>query len=299
MKRQAALFLAFALASGCRESPPAAPRPAPSPTPAVITDDEGISHSRQAPPRRIVSLAPHLTEILFWLGAGDRVVGVSQGETYPPESTALPVVTRPDSPEPDVARIVQFRTDLVVAAGFPGAPFKQQLRDLGIPVATFNAAGVHDAVSDMAVVARLVGVQGEKHTANLKQQLEAATETAEQPQVRIFVENFYPPLTGAGRGGFVEDLVRAAGGLLIGPPPPSETFEWTAEMVAAEAPRLYLAPLSTAPDEKSVRARPGFGVLRKIPISVLDDDLLFRPGPRMPKAINKIASVLAGAAPAS
>ena len=120
---------------------PSQPASAPAASPAAVTfplhltDDDGTAVTLPAEPQRIVSLTPAETEILFALGAGDRVVGkVEDIANYPPEAADVPVMGRFDGV--DVEQIVAADADLVLAGGGGGTPPEaiEQLRSLGIPV---------------------------------------------------------------------------------------------------------------------------------------------------------------------
>ena len=148
-----ALLLSIALAAAACSTPTAESSPPPTPSPATVapspdaspspsaaafpvtlTDDEGTSVEIAAEPRRIVSLTPATTEILFALGVGDRVVATTDFDDYPPEAVALPDVASYTAV--DVERIVGLETDLVIAGGnfFNDPAAIAQLRDLGVPV---------------------------------------------------------------------------------------------------------------------------------------------------------------------
>ncbi|MGH2810305.1 MAG: ABC transporter substrate-binding protein, partial [Actinomycetota bacterium] len=251
---------------------PAATGPPPQPPP--LFDDENVPLPSPVTPGGIVSLAPQFTEVLFALGAGERIVAVGPGETFPPQATALPSIPAAPSGEPDPAAIIQLRPSLVLAAGFPGAPWKAQLREAGLTVATFNAASISDALSDIASVARVAGLDATGMSATLNAAVKRAREDATDGKEKVFVEAIYPPLTGAGMGGFVEDMVKAAGGELAAPAGPAETFQWSPPDIVSAGAGVYLAPLSSGGSESSVRSRPGFSRLADVRIEMIEDDLV-------------------------
>ena len=120
-------------------TPVATPAPTPSPSvapayPASLTDDEGTAVTIPAAPQKIVSLTPATTEILFALGAGDRVVAADDGSDFPTEAVALPHVATFSSV--DTEKVIAAGADLVIAGGLGFTPTDAitKLRSLGIPV---------------------------------------------------------------------------------------------------------------------------------------------------------------------
>ena len=120
----------------------AAPSPTPAAFPVTVTDDEGTPVDIAAEPETIVSLTPANTEILFELGAGDRVVATDDGSDFPEAAVALPDVATFSSV--DVEKVVALEPDLVLAGGlgFTPADAITRLRDLDVPVVVLYAPSV-------------------------------------------------------------------------------------------------------------------------------------------------------------
>ena len=138
----------------------ASPSPAPAAVyPANVIDDEGTAVWIPAEPQKIVSITPANTEILYAIGAGDRVVAVDDGSDYPddPKLQALPDVATFGSV--DVEKIVSLGADLVVAGGLDFNPAEAitQLRDLGIPVLVVYAPSVDGVYTDIELIGAAVG----------------------------------------------------------------------------------------------------------------------------------------------
>ncbi|HLO35049.1 MAG TPA: ABC transporter substrate-binding protein, partial [Candidatus Deferrimicrobium sp.] len=168
--------------------PPATATAAASPTasagptfPLTLTGDEGTAVELKAEPRKIVSLTPATTEILFALGAGDRVVGKVEDLTpYPPEADAIPIVAK--FGQVDVEKIVSLDADVVIAGGNSFNPPDKiaQLRKLGVPVLVVYAPDIAGVLRDVEVTGDAVGRSGEARdlTASMRaafDQIEAAT----------------------------------------------------------------------------------------------------------------------------
>jgi len=261
--------------------------------PLTLTDDEGISITLKAKPRRIISLAPYVTETLFVIGAGDAVVAVGAGETFPAEATGIPTVLEADGLTPSAAAILAAEPDIVLASGFPRAPWKDQVR-AKVPLFTFEATSVDDALSDMAVIGRLIGrgASAQALVDRMKKGLEGAPATAGPA---LMIETFPDPLQVAGTGGYLADLVARAGGKLVAPSE-GQSVAITADMVASTDPRFYVLPTSSGTKEDLAR-RPGFAsvpAVRQGRILVIDDDLLFRPGPRLILTLRALSEAISG-----
>ena len=142
--------------------PTAAPTPTASPSPApafpvTLTDDEGTAITLATAPQKIVSLTPAVTETLFAVGAGDRVVATDDASDYPAEAKPLPDVVTFGTV--DVEKIVSLAPDLVIAggAGFTSAESIAQLRALKIPVLVVSSATLDQICTDIELVGTAVG----------------------------------------------------------------------------------------------------------------------------------------------
>ena len=183
-------------------------------TPIVVAGAGGASTSLAAPARRIVSLAPHLTELLFAAGAGDRVVGASAWSDYPPAARAIPRIG--DSHAFDIERIVALRPDLVVAWDAGNAPrHLARFRRLGIPVHVEGAARLDDIGAALERLGRLAGTAPVAHEAaqRYRQRLAALREGhASLAPVRVFHQVWDEPLMTINGQHPVSDLIAACGG---------------------------------------------------------------------------------------
>ena len=143
-RRLAALVAASLLVGACSSgASTSAPTAIPSPTaafPLTLVDDDGLSVTLAAPPARIVTFAPSITEILFALGLGDRIVGVSGPyDDHPAAAADIPEVGGAGDfgVDPNLETVVGLEPDLFLTiAG--GDAWKQRLRDLGVTVFTID-----------------------------------------------------------------------------------------------------------------------------------------------------------------
>ena len=159
-------------------SPGASPSPA-APYPLTLTDDEGTAVTIPATPTTIISLTPATTEILFAVGAGPRVRGVTDADDYPPAAKQITQVVKLGSV--DIEKIVGLEADLVIAGGngFNSPETVAKLRSLGIPVIVVYASDVAGVYRDIQLVAAAAGdaAAGDALVASLQAQ-EAAVVAA-------------------------------------------------------------------------------------------------------------------------
>jgi iron complex transport system substrate-binding protein len=178
------------------------------------------SPSAAAPPARIVSTSPSITETMFALGLGNRVVGVSSFCRFPPEVARLPKVG--SFLRPDAELIARLRPDLVVVhAGPHDVP--RQLEVLGIRSLTVDRGTLASVYSSIAAIGEAAGVtdRATALVAQLRRQLEAVrASAAKRPAKKVLVIMGRQPgtLTGliaVGRGSYLNDLVKVAGGINV------------------------------------------------------------------------------------
>lgn len=273
-----------------------APSPSPVPFPVTLRDDEGTDVALAAEPARIVSLTPATTEILFALGAGDRVVATTDFDDYPPEAVALPDVASYTGV--DVERIVSLEADLVIAGGnnFNDPEALARLRSLGVPVLVVYAPTVDAVLADIALIGRAIGrpAEGAELQAAMKAKIEAiARATAGLSKPRVFYEldatNGY---FGPAPDYFGVEMIRLAGGdpLTSGTP---GVFQIPAERIVAFDPEVILlgdAAYGVTPDQ--VAARAGWAVVSAVrtgAIRPVDDIVITRPGPRLVDGLRALA----------
>ena len=161
-----------------------------------VKDDAGATIALPRPAQRIVSLAPHLTELLFAAGAGDRVVGVGAFADYPAAAKQLPQVG--DSAMLDLERIVALKPDLLVVWRDGNSPQQlQRLATLGIPVYASEMGTLADIAQTLRRLGRLAGTDtvAEARAAAFEQRLQSLRERyAGRAPLRIFYQVWQRPL---------------------------------------------------------------------------------------------------------
>lgn len=263
------------------ESGAATPAAEPAATgPVTVTDDAGRVIRLAAPARRIVSLAPSHTEIVYAIGAGDRLVGRTPACDHPPAAAAVPPVG--DLFPPAWERILGADAELVLMAG-GSLEVRRRLEGHGLTVAVFDPRTLPAVADAMRRIGVLAGVDAEPAAACFEAALAAASRPAGGDAPRVFYEVGFEPLYGAGPEGFVGDLIRRAGGanaLGRGEWPRVET-----EQLVAANPGVMVVGNPARRDAIRVAPPAGWAVIDAVArgqvVAVPDADLFVRPGPRV------------------
>ena len=316
------LVLLAAVLGGCSSggaSPSVAPPSAspsasvaaasPSPTevpafPVTLTDDEGTAVDVAAEPEKIVSLTPATTEILFALGAGDRVVATDDGSDYPEEAVALPDVATFSSV--DVEKVVAFEPDLVLAGGlgFTPADAISRLRDLDVPVVVVYAPSVEGVLKDIELIGTATGTTDTATTltTQMRSDMDAISDAVatQSPKPRTFYDVGYDDTTGAifapAADSFLAEMVTMAGGDVITTGDPN-TYELPLETLIEKDPQLIVLGTNPfySPTPDAVAARRGWDALTAVrddAIRPVRDIEITRPGPRLPIGLRTLAGAI-------
>ena len=186
-------------------------------TPVTIVDDFGYEITITKKPQRIISLAPANTEILFAVGAGDRVVAVTEYCTFPEEATKLPVIGGYSTV--NIERVVALNPDLILAYHGNGEDNVNYLKHLGFDVITLNADSVDGTLHDILLVGEATGCVETAETliADMEKRLAAVAEKlegiSEEDKPTMVHSMWTDPLWVSGSGTFQDEMIRYAGGI--------------------------------------------------------------------------------------
>ena len=274
----------------------ACPSPGQADFPLVIKDDRGVSVRLDASPRRVVSLAPNLTEIVFLLGREDLLVGVTRFCNYPARAAALPRVG--GIVDPDVERIVATDPDLVLCTT-DGNPKERVavLEAMGIPCFAVGPQNLAEVFRTIEKVGVLLGVpgKGRREADALRARAERVSQEKRSPSPRVLFVVSTSPIIVAGNGTFLDELVRAPGGINAAGRFAGRYPRLSLEDLIAAGPDIILVAGMTgvegfSPDVSRWAEVPAF---RNGDVVTLDGDLVTRPGPRMVTALENVARVFA------
>jgi iron complex transport system substrate-binding protein len=248
----------------------------------------------QQPPRRIIPLAPSLTEIVFALGAGDDVVGVTDFADHPPEAREKPSVG--GGVDPNMEVIVGLRPDLVLASADTNRwDTLVRLERLKIPVFGVKPIGVDGVLASIARVGEVLGrsPQAEKLIGEMRRRMTAVSERVSafaRPTVLYVV--WIDPLIVAGRETVIDDLIHLAGGTNIVQAPGFPRYGL--EQVVMHPPDLIVLAFDRGglEDGEVLHRLPVWREIRTVrdgAVRVIDAGMTNRPGPRIAEAVELLA----------
>ncbi|MEW6662920.1 MAG: ABC transporter substrate-binding protein [Bacillota bacterium] len=281
-----AILAAVLLLAGCGPKS----EPATGKRQVTITDDSKATVTLTAKPQRIVSLSPSLTEILFALGLGDRVVGVTSWDDFPPEVKQKPVVG--DLKAGSEAVLAQ-NPDLVVASGLNMATV-DTLRQTKVPVLVFDPQSMEAIFHTIEKIAEATGVEktGQDLIEVMQRKLKELTGSLPATdRIPVFIEVGWDPLFTTGSGTFLHDITTIAGGLNIA----GDVTGWvqySSEDVIAKNPAVIITTTGHGADPvTSIKKRPGWDRIKAVQdgrVVVLDPNLVYRPGPRSVQLVEEL-----------
>jgi iron complex transport system substrate-binding protein len=260
-------------------------------------------------PNRIVSVIPAVTEMLFAIGAGDQVVGVSSYDRYPPEVASRERVGA--LLDPNIERIFTLRPDLVIVYGTQ-QEFIARLDRAGVPRFEYQHAGLADITVTIRRLGQRVGrtQEAERLAAQIENDVAAIRkQVAGRPRPRTAV--LFDREAGSLRSmyasagiGFMHDMLEAAGGADVFADLKQQSLQLSAETLLARAPEVIVEvqrsegwPPEKVASELSVwKALSALPAVRTGRVYILTDDRLGIPGPRVAEAIRLLAATLHPAA---
>ena len=286
------LAVVVAALVACRGSEHASPSPRGGAAALTVSDDVGRLVALAQPARRIVSLSPAVTELLFALGVGDRVVGRTTWCDYPPAARAVPSLG--DGLNPNIEAVTARRPDLVVLyRSTLNETTARQLERLGVAAAVLRQDRLEDVARGARLLGRLTGrAAAGDSIARLLESILSALPPRPAPHARLaFVAWDNPPMV-IGAGSYLDELARMAGGSNvfgdIAAPSATVSLETIAArdpdaiVVLADSARAPLPAYASRPEWRTVRA------VRERRFVILPGSLFGRPGPRAAEAVAEL-----------
>lgn len=270
--------------------------------PVTVIDDLGRAVTINSQPERIVCIGPSVTEIVYALGLGDKVVGVDIYSDYPPEAVLKQRIGNIENPDPE--EVAALNPDLVIMYSFygPGDPSIEALEDLGFPITATCPGTFEDILRDIALIGNSTGRVSEAKTlvSRLKERLDyvrnVTDDVAYRP--RVYFEFWYPPPTTSGPSSWPHSLIEAAGGTNVFGDAPTKWVNTNDEEVVQKDPEVII----------SIRGMPGYfetletmkkrlgwssiSAIKNEKVYFLDESLVARPGPRLFDGLEVLLTLL-------
>lgn len=268
------------------------------PSARTFTDELGREVQIAFPPKRIISLAPSVTETLFALGAGDKVVGVTAYCDFPEAAKAKEQVGDTLNPNPE--RLIALKPDLVIiTTASQLEKLARQLGELNIPVYVTNPRSIGEVIASIHKLGEVTGatVESQKLIAQMQTRIvnvEVRTKAFPKPKVLYVLQT--APLITAGRNTFINDLIRLAGGESVTANETTDYPQLSRETAIARTPQVIVAPASHGTElVKEEDLRRDFAVTPAIKtnhIVRVNPDWVDRPGPRIVDGLEQLAKGL-------
>jgi iron complex transport system substrate-binding protein len=267
-----------------------------APAAVSVTDDEGATVAIDVPATRIVSLAPHATELLYAAGAGQRIVGVLAGSDFPPDAASKPKVG--DAHLLDMERIIALAPDLVVTWAYSAPAQVASLRSRGVPVFITNPTSIEGIAADierLGALAATLPIATERAQEFRTRRAQLAARGRGGPSIRVFYQVWNEPLYTIGGRHLISEALGVCGG------------ENVFASLSLPAPQVSIeAVLAARPDAIIAGAdrgiRPGWldewrrwaalPAVAKRNLYTVDANLLHRPGPRFLDGVAQLCDVL-------
>ncbi len=266
---------------------------------ATVIDNFGREVTIPKKPERIVSTAPSSTEILFTLGLGDKVVGVTKYCDFPEDAKEKEKIGGFSTV--DVERIVALKPDLVVAASGNGDEVIQMMEDLNLSVIVLDPKNIDDILNNILLIGKTTGTEKDalRVVDKLEDRIKVITSKtvtlSEIEKPKVFYVLWNDPLMSAGSGTFADDLMEMAGGINI-----ASELEGhksiSLETVINKNPQVIIASVGMDPvtleyamNEPRLK---GTVAVKNENIYGINSDIVNRPGPRIIDALEEFARLI-------
>ena len=268
-----------------------------------IRDDLGETFSFSSVPMRVISLAPSNTEMLFSLGVGNRIVGVTEYCNYPPEANSINKVAGFNTV--NLEKVAQVRPELILAIRGNDIESLRSLRQLGIPVFSFDIQNLDQVSSSLRRLGALLGVENRANT--IADSLESRVrlvrremkDITDKPKV---MWGFWgDPIYTAGAKTMIDDVIETAGGKNMGRLAKGAWPQISLETVVQWAPDVIITTHVPGGvghllnEVNRLRETDGWKLIPAVQsgrIHYVEADWLLRPGPRLVDALQSVAHLL-------
>ncbi|MEM5296515.1 cobalamin-binding protein [Burkholderia sp. JPY481] len=267
----------------------------------TVTDDSGATVTLAAPAQRVISLAPHVTELLYAAGGGPKMVGAVSYSDYPPEAKQLPRVG--DNKALDLERIVALKPDLIVVWRHGNAQRQlERLRELHVPLFFSEPRRLDDIAVTLTKLGRLLGTSASADAAAAAYRDDIArlrARYANRPVVSVFYQVWDRPLMTLNGEHMISDVITLCGGrnVFADLQPLVPTVSTEAVLAANPQAIVTAAPGATQPDTTlpqldTWRAWPRLAAVANNNLFAIDGDLINRPAPRIAQGARQLCEDL-------
>lgn len=261
--------------------------------PIEITDTLGRTVTIDQMPEKVISIAPNITEALFALGLGDKVIGVSQQCDYPEEATSKDKMG--DFWQPNIELIVAANPDILFVGNAAPQDFFEKMEESDITVVAlegFNLEGTYQSILDTG---KVMGAQDsanqlvesmKQKVADIQKKLEGVDKLSSYFVISYGDMGDYT----AGAGSFIDEMITLAGGENVAGDMNEPWAEYSVEKLIEKDPEVIFVPIQSGAE--GIAEAPGYKELTAIKegrVVTLDDNLVMRAGPRIVEGLEEMA----------
>lgn len=268
--------------------------------PLTLTDQMGREVTIEALPERIVSLAPSNTEILFALGLEDKIVGVTDYCDYPEAATTKDKIG--GYSEPNIEKIISLKPDLILATDIHEKPV-EELKKLGVPSVVIEPEDFDEVLASIEIIGKATGQHNKAMAlvndlnARVKKVEEMVTKIPTDQRPKVLYELWHTPITTAGPGTFVDDIIQRAGGENIAKDANKEYPQYSQEMIIAKNPDIIIFSHhgTTGDSIEDILQRPGWNSINAVKnnrVFYVDENLVQRATPRLVDGLEQFVKII-------
>lgn len=264
--------------------------------PLEIEDQFNNKVKIEKEPKRIVSLAPSHTEILYSLGLGDKIVGVTSFCDYPEEAKEKDKIGNFEGV--NIEKIIELEPDLVVQYGKGNKEVNNKIKEAGISIVSYEPESIDEVIDTINEIGKITGKEDEakKVTEDMKSKKEEVLNKVKNVEkVKVFYEIWHDPLSAAGPGSFMDELINLSGGENIAKDAKGGYSEFNEEELIERNPDVYLAAEDPEKTVESIKSRAGYDAMNAVKnnrVYLLEPNIVSRPGPRIVEALELVAKTL-------
>lgn len=263
----------------------------------TVVDDAGRSVTLARPAQRVISMSPHITELLFAAGGGTHVVGAMNFSDYPAAARKIPLIG--SNSQIDIERVVALRPDLLVVwQSGNTARQLEQIERLGIPVFRSEPHRLDQVADSIVRLGQLLGTEANARpaAADLRKRIASlAARYSKRPPVTVFYQVWDRPLYTLNGSQIASDAIALCGGRNIFAKLATIAPEVSVEAVLQQDPEAIVAGPSFGPDDRGItiwKPFPTMTAVRRANLFTLSSDLLTRPGPRIVDGAAELCQML-------
>ncbi len=252
----------------------------------TVHDDMGQAVTVAKPAQRIISLSPHVTELLFAVGGGARIVGTMNFSDYPEEAKKIPVIG--SNSQIDIEKVLSLKPDLLVVwQSGNTARQLEQLAHLGIPIFYSEPKKMEDIATNLTRLGQLLGTEAAAQVAaqSFRSKLaHLASEYSKKPPVKVFIQIWDKPIYTLGGNHIVNDAINLCGGENIFASQKTVAPSVSTEAVLQANPEVIIGGSQYDPADKGINIWKPYKTMLAVKqgnMVTMEGESLTRSGPRM------------------